>query len=115
MLVFIQLEQRWQGDARADLKYVMFYVLDNGGKRCAELKRGDIKGFGNGGRPTNERIVSGEVRLDTPGKEYTLMVSTLKPGQEIGYMLTIFSPEPVTVAAFPDNSPECQVKMQNVG
>ena len=86
-------------------KFIMFYIMDNNGERVVDITKSKDKTLasGNKGKFLNDREISAEVALRHAGS-YTVCCSTRYPGEEIGFLLSVFANEDVELKLIPFES-----------
>jgi len=108
MKVWIELEQENQRGKRHEddddgeddnndddggYAFIQFYVFENGGKRVQKITRDGIKACANKGKLRNDRQISEEFLLESPGTPYSIVCITKQVGFETGLTLSVFAAE----------------------
>jgi len=83
--------------------YIMFCVLDNGGRRVEKLTKDNVKMCANKWKMVNERQIGGEFFIDAPDTPYTVIATTKHKGWETDFTLLVFANDDSTM--LPDEPP----------
>ena len=86
--------------------FIMFAVLDNGGRRVEKLTKENVKMCANKWKMVNERQIGAELFIDQPDTPLTIVALNKHKGWETDFTMSVFAAdESVTFRMLPEEPP----------